>query len=89
MLHRVNHNLGIRRGTERCPVVPNEFLAQFAVVVDLAVEDNRVTTAGGRERLVTAGQINNRQTAKSKSYLAIGKAPGIVRSPVAHCVHHR
>lgn len=60
---------------ERRPQVPNKFLAQFAVVVDLTIEDNRVTTAGGRERLVTAGQINNRQTAKSQSYLAIEKAP--------------
>ena len=57
---RVKEDLGVAVGSELHAVLSLELLAQFEVVVDLAVEDQRVAAVGRHHRLIGGRPVGAR-----------------------------
>ncbi len=68
---------------------PGETLAQIEVVVDLAVENDDVTPAGGDHRLMSGlGKIDDRQPAMAESYTALDPDSPIIGTPMVKLFYH-
>ena len=70
-----------------------EFAAQLAVVVDLAVEDDRESAIGRAHRLVAAAEVDDAEPAVTQPERAVDEAARVVgpavRDEVAHPVQRR
>src|SRR6185369_17707558 len=66
-----------------------EICAQFAIVVDLAVENYRDALVFVENRLFAGDQIDDREPAHSKGYAARHEQSFRVRSAMDHPLTHR
>ena len=78
--------LGVALGGERRPQV-RELGPQLQVVVDLAVEDDRVTIVGVAQRLVRVLDVDDRQPVEPEDDVRIVPRAAFVRSAVPCAAH--
>ncbi len=80
LLVQPEDDLRIRRRLEGVPARA-EFVPQFDVVVDLAVEDDHRTLGG--HRLVAAREVDDREPLVGECHRPLRELPGVVRPAVA------
>ena len=81
---------GRRRRWPRCrprwrnsPVLAGQLLAQLQVVVDLAVEHDRVTATSVLQRLVRVGHVDDGQPVEAEHHVVVVPGAALVRSAMA------
>ncbi len=80
-------HLGVARGAERETRLL-QLAAQFAEVVDLAVEDDHCAAIGRMHRLRRSGEVDDRQATMAEADPVIGPHPRPVRPPVRERITH-
>ncbi len=88
VLVEVDEDLGVALRAERMPLGLQP-TAQRGEVVDLAVEDRPDGAVLVRERLMPAGQVDDRQPAEAQRGVVVAIGPGVVRPAVDEPVRHR
>lgn len=80
-------HLGIPIGVELCPA-RSQFAAQFAVVVDLAIEDDHRPAITGMHRLRRSGQVDDRQTPMAQRHARRRPYPAAIRPAMDKGIAH-
>ena len=75
------HHLGVRLGAER-DAERDQLVAQLAVVVDLAVEDDHRVAVAADQRLLAGGDVDHRQAAVAHAERRFGVQLALVRPAV-------
>src|SRR5690606_5830159 len=88
VLVEVRHDLGVALGAQAVAGAP-ERLGRLAVVVDLAVEDERHAAVLVRHRLPAAGEVDDRQAVHAHHDRPLGEGAAVVGPAVDDGVEHR
>ena len=83
----MNDDFGVRVRAKHM-AAPFENAAQFLVIVNLAVEDDRDVACFVEYGLAPAGKINNTQAAHSKRNRGSDEQPVIIRATMPNGFHH-
>ena len=87
LLVEMNDGFGVALGAI-VMAARDQALAQNAVVVDLAVENDPKCAVFVAERLVAGRKIDDAEAAHAQTYPLVDEHPVIVRTPVGHDVAH-
>ena len=88
LLVEMDERLGVGVGAERVPGA-RELVAQLGVVVDLAVLDDDDAAVLVRDRLVAAGEVDDREAPRAERDLAVDVLAGAVGAAVDELGAHR